>query len=78
MEDKSLSIFLMVLFGVSGMAVLMLAWFSTIMESERIMATLAGSAGLFIALIRALMLKRSSVRQDDRPILIQVKAEDKT
>ena len=78
MRDKSLEILLVVLFGISGLAVLMLAWLWPALESERSMAILAGSAGLFIALTRALMLRRSPVKADDEPTMIKVEAEDKT
>ncbi|MFC1970593.1 hypothetical protein ACFLV0_01455 [Chloroflexota bacterium] len=62
MKDKSLDILMMVLFGISGTAVLILAWLHPALESDRISATLAGSIGLFIALLRALKLKRLSLK----------------
>ena len=46
MTDKSLSMFLMVLFGASGVAVLALAWLGSMPGTERIMATFAGAFGL--------------------------------
>lgn len=78
MRDKSLDVFMMVLFGISGMAVLLLTWLGTILESERIMATLVGSGGLIVALTRVLMLKRSAGRIDDEPVPIIVKDEKKS
>ena len=78
-RDKSLGIFLMVLFGISGMAVLMLAWLWPILESERIMATFVGSAGLFMAITRVLMLKRSPGRIiDDEHVQVKVEVEEKS
>ena len=71
MRDKSLDIWLIVLFGISGIAVLLLAWLLPTLESERIMATFAGAAGLFVALIRALMLKRLPVTTDNEPPMIK-------
>ncbi len=62
MRDKSLGILLMVLFGISGITVLLLTWLWPVLASERIMATFAGSAGLFVALTQALTLRRSPVR----------------
>jgi hypothetical protein len=62
MRDKSLGIFLMVLFGISGIAILMLAWLWPILESERITATFAGLAGLLMAIIRVWLLKRAPGR----------------
>ena len=75
--DKSLNILLMVLFGILGMAVLLLTWLWTIPESEKVLATLLGSAGLLMALIRALMLKSSPVREDGQS-LVTVEVEDKS
>jgi len=37
MKDKSLSIFLIVLFGMSGIAILLLTWLRPMPESERIL-----------------------------------------
>jgi len=72
MKDKSLDIWLIVLFGISGMAVLLLGWLWSTLESERVTATLTGSVGLFVASTRALMLKRSSGGADDEPTGIKV------
>ena len=77
MRDKSLSIWLTVLFGISGIAILMLAWLWPILESDRITAIFAGSAGLFIALARVLMLKHSPGRMDDKPVPVNVDTEDR-
>jgi hypothetical protein len=63
MRDKSLNIWLIVLFG---------------LQSERITATLVGSAGLLLASARALILKRSIVRTDDQTVPVKVAAEDKS
>ena len=78
MKDKSLDIWLIVLFGISGMAVLLLAWLWPTLESERIMATFAGSTGLFVALIRALMLKRLPVTTENKSTMIKVETEDRS
>jgi len=51
MRDKSLGVFLTVLFGISGMAVLLLVWLLPTLESERTMAIFVGSAGLLVARI---------------------------
>jgi hypothetical protein len=78
MKDKSLDIWLIVMFGISGIAVLLLAWLWTILESERILATFAGSAGLCVASIRALMLRRLPVTPDNKPTMIKVETEDRS
>ena len=78
MKDKSLGVFLMVLFGISGMAVLLLVWLWPTLESERTMAIFVGSAGLLVALIQVLTLKRSLGRMDDEQDMVTVEAEDKS
>ncbi len=57
MTDKSLDIFLMVLFGLGGLAILTLAWVQPMPASERILATVIGSIGLVWVFFRALSLK---------------------
>ena len=78
MRDKSLGIMLMVLFGISGMAVLILAWLWPTLQSERITAIFAGSTGLLVALTQVLMLKRSPERINNEPTMIKVEAEDRS
>ena len=77
MIDKSLGMSLMVLFGISGIAMLMLVWLWPTLELERITATFVGSAGLFVATIQALTLKRSASKRDNEPTLIKVEVKDK-
>ena len=55
-RDKSLDIFLMVLFGMGGIAVLTLAWTQPMPLPEKVLATSIGVIGLFWVLIRALSL----------------------
>ena len=59
MKDKSLGILLTALFGLSGLAVIILAWLWPTLESERFMAVLAGSLGILIATLQVLRLKRT-------------------
>lgn len=77
MIDKSLNMFLVVLFGVSGIAILVLAWVWPMPASERIIATFVGSTGFFMALIRALLLKSPRVRTDAEQSTVKVEAKDK-
>jgi len=73
MRDKSLGIFLVVLFGISGITVLMLAWVQPMPKSETILATLIGSTGLFVALVRALLLKYLHAGADAEQVPVEVK-----
>ena len=72
MRDKSLGIFLMVLFGILGIAILTLAWVRPMPESERILATFIGSTGLFMALSRALLLKSPKAKIDAEQVRVEV------
>ena len=77
MRDKSLGIFLVVLFGISGITVLMLAWVQPMPTSERILTTIIGSAGLFVALVRALLLKSLHAGTDAEQVSVEVGVKDK-
>ena len=55
-RDKSLDIFLMVLFGMGGIAILTLAWVQPTPLPEKILTTFVGLMGLFWVLFRALSL----------------------
>jgi len=77
MIDKSLDKFLIVLFGTSGVAILVLAWLWPMPTSERIIATVIGLAGFFTALFRALLFKSSRVRSDVEQNPVKVEVEDK-
>ena len=57
MRDKSLDIFLMVLFGIGGITILVLAWLQPMPLTDRILTTFVGSIGLVWVSIRALLFK---------------------
>ena len=78
MKDKSLDIWLIVIFGVSGLAVTMLAWLWPAMESERIMATLAGLVGIMIAVVKGLSLKKLTVIANDEQVAVKAEIEEKS
>lgn len=75
MKDKSLGIWLVVLFGVSGLAAISLGWSLPWLESERLAATLAGLAGITVAVIRALMLRQPA---DDKTVPVEIETENKS
>ena len=72
MKDKSLGIWMIVMFGVSGLAVIALAWFLPSLQPDRITATFAGSFGVFIATIRAFTLKQSTA---NKKVAVEVENE---
>lgn len=73
MKDKSLGIWLIVMFGVSGLAVITLAWLWPTLQSDRIVATLTGLVGIAIAAICALTLRQSPAEKQ-----VTVEAESKS
>ena len=77
MGDKSLGLFLMVLFGISGMAILILAWLWPMPVSERVMTTFLGSTGFLVAVNRAVFLKSLRGRTDAEHLAVKVEVEDK-
>lgn len=77
MKDKSLGVFLILLFGLLGITILMLAWLRPMPESERILSTFLGSIGLFVALSQVLLLKPSKAGADAEPDLVEVEVKGK-
>ena len=76
MRDVALDIFLMVFFGMAGMAVLILAWMQPMPVSERILSTSVGSIGLLVALIRTLMFKSMRTRTCAATVPVEARVED--
>ena len=72
MKDRAMNIFLMSLFSVGGIVILLLAWTQTMPVSERILATIIGSAGLLGVLIR-LMLVRHGINVGAKEVLVELK-----
>jgi len=75
MKDKSLAIWLIVLFGVSGVAVIALAWLWPTLQSDRIVATFTGFLGVAIAVIRALTLRKST---QEKQVTVEVEVESES
>ncbi len=73
MKDKSMEVFLAVLFGILGLAVIVLAWVRPMPESERILTTLIGSIGLLLALGRGLFLKTTRQETEVEHVLVRTK-----
>ena len=55
--DKSMSIFLVVFFGISGAVITIMAWLQPMPVSERILVTFVGSVGLLVELVWGLMIR---------------------
>lgn len=72
MNDKSLDIFLMVLFGAGGITILIVAWAQPMPVLERVLTTSIGLIGPFWVLVRALSLTSVLARIGIRKNLAEV------
>jgi hypothetical protein len=63
MKDKSLGIWLMILFGGSGLAAVVLGWSLPGLHADRFAATLVGLGGIAVAVIRGLMLRKDRLAE---------------
>jgi len=72
MIDRALSVFLLLSFGVTGMAILIMAWIQPMPASERILTTLVGATGIFLAVSRAWLLRTIRPETDSEPGLVEV------
>ena len=73
MRDKSMSLFVIFFFGVSGLALVALAWFQPAAVSDKIAATLAGAVGLAVALVRALTLRHPEDGRERAAVKVEPK-----
>ena len=78
MGDKSLGILLMVLFGISSITILVLAWLWPMSGLERILTTFIGVSGLLVALSRIPLLKSVRVKADVSQVMVQVEVQEKS
>jgi len=62
MGDKSLDIFLMLVFGIGGITILIVAWAQPMSVFERVLTVSIGSTGLFWVLVRTIPLKSMLVK----------------
>jgi len=76
-KDKTLAIFLMVLFAASGTATLILSWTRPMPETERIMATIIGSAGLIWALTQMLWYRTAAKNSQTVPAEAKIQTRNK-
>ncbi len=64
MVDKSLSISLIIVFGLSGLALLLAAWTMPFMHEDRVTACIAGGVGIGFAAVRWFMLRHEMHRRE--------------
>ena len=78
MRDRGLNIFLLFSFGITGMAILVMAWLQPMPASERIMTALAGSIGIMLALSMVLSLRRLQPEIDSERTSAEMEVEQKS
>ncbi len=69
--DRTLSISLMALFGLSGMALLVLAGLRVMPASERFLNLFAGFGGVAVALVQGLRSFRFGKEAEPQPVNIK-------
>ena len=72
--DKGLSIFLAILFGLSGLAILALTWLRPMGGVERVLSTGIGVGGTILSAAR---VRHITVRKSNSDSLVKVEAEAK-
>ena len=78
MNDKSLGIFLMVLFGIGGITILIVAWAQPMPALERVLTTSIGLIGPFWVLSRAPSLRSVLARVGIRKNLAEAGIKKET
>ena len=74
--DRSLGIWLMIIFGLSGMAVILFAWLAPSSLSSRVMATVTGSVGVIIAAARGFTLRQTGSQRSETKVSVEVAADN--
>jgi len=64
MKDKSLGIILTVVFGISGIVIILLGWLLPSLQSDKITVTIAGLVGIAIATLNIRSLRKSRKDED--------------
>ncbi len=76
MRDRSLSMLLMVLFGISGIFILAFVWLQPMSGMERALSTILGAIGLGIALSRIPLLKLSKAGTEEVKVAVEAETRD--
>ena len=75
-RDRSLSLILMVLFGISGTLILIFTWLQPMPGMERVLSTLLGAIGLGVALSRIPLLRFTEAGTEAGKAPVEVKTRD--
>lgn len=74
--DRSLSVLLMGLFGISGTFILVFTWLHPMLGMERVLSTVLGAIGLGVALSRIPFLKLPKAGTEAEEVPVEIKARD--
>jgi len=75
-RDRSLSILLMVLFGISGTFILVFTWLQPMTGMERVLSNILGAIGLGVALSRIPLLRFPKTGTEAEKVPVEAKARD--
>jgi hypothetical protein len=75
--DRPMGILLMVVFGVSGVAVTALAWLCPVLNLDKVEATVAGLIGVGFTVFQGFRFRHSSGNAAE-PCPVEVAVEEKT
>jgi len=75
-KDKTLDILLVILFGLGGIAILIMAWAQPMTPTERTLTISIGSMGLFGMLIRMLIHKHLPANNHTEPLPVEARSEE--
>ena len=75
-RDRSLSVLLMVLFGISGTFILVFTWLQPMPGMERVLSTVLGAIGLGVALSRVPLLRLPKAGAETESVPVETEARD--
>jgi|GEM_PF-4433634 len=76
MNDRFFSIALIVIFGLSGIILMLSPWIFPFIHAEKITALIGGGIGVLFAVIRSWILLREVAEQKKVPAAVKVTADD--
>ncbi len=75
-KDRSMSLILMLLFGISGTLILIFTWLQPMPGMERVLSTVLGAIGLGVALSRIPALRFPKAGTEAGKVPVEIKARD--
>ena len=75
-RDRSLSVLLMALFGISGTFILVFIWLQPMPGMERVLSTVLGAIGLGVALSQVPLLRLPKTGAETENVPVEAEARD--